>query len=207
MIAPDAGSPRASAHPPREPAHTSPQTDILVAASIIVAAAATLFFMGRVPICTCGYVKAWHGIVLSSENSQHLTDWYTPSHVIHGFGFYALLWLVGRRWPVGRRLVVAVLLESSWEVFENTAFVIERYRETTISLDYYGDSIVNSIADMLAMIGGFAAAATLPVWVVLGLAVGLEAFTAYFIRDNLILNIIMLISPLESIREWQMGSG
>lgn len=103
--------------------------------------------------------------------------------------------------------MVAVLLESSWEVFENTAFVIERYRETTISLDYYGDSVINSVSDILAMIGGFAAAARLPVWSVMAMTVGLEVFTAYFIRDNLTLNIIMLIYPLESILQWQMGPG
>jgi hypothetical protein len=178
--------------------------DVFATMAIIGTAAVILLVMGQVPICRCGYVKAWHGIVLSSENSQHLSDWYTFSHVIHGFAFYGIIWLIGRRWPLGRRLVLATIAEASWEVFENTDFVINRYREVTISLDYYGDSVINSVCDMLAMVGGFLAAARLPVWTVVALTFAMEVFVGYFIRDNLTLNIIMLIAPLDAIREWQM---
>ena len=176
-----------------------------IAAAVVAAMAAALHIMGHPLICKCGYVKLWHGVPLSSENSQHISDWYTFSHVIHGFAFYGLAWLAARRQPLGARLIAAVALECGWEVFENTEYVINRYREVTISLDYYGDSVLNSVMDVAAMVAGFFAAARLPVWATIVLALAFEAFVGYSIRDNLLLNIIMLIYPLEPIRRWQAG--
>src|SRR3990167_8632180 len=178
---------------------------ILFSIILLCVFALTLYLMGQIIICKCGYIKLWHGITFSSENSQHISDWYTFSHVIHGFAFYGLLWLVGRRWPTGIRLLVATAVEGGGEILENTDFIINRYREATISLDYYGDSILNSVSDILAMTVGFVLAWRVPVRIIVGLALAMEIGVGYAIRDNLTLNIIMLLHPVEWIRVWQGG--
>jgi hypothetical protein len=162
--------------------------------------------MGRLAICSCGYVKLWEGDPNGPGTSQHLTDWYTFSHLLHGFLFYFLLWLVVRRWPVGLRFLLAVLLEVGWEVLENSDFVIMRYRANTISLDYYGDSIVNSVSDTITAVVGYAIAAWLRPATTLAVALTIEIGLAIAIRDNLTLNIIMLIHKVPWIEAWQAAS-
>jgi len=185
------------------PARWSWRIWVLVGFGIVALQAATLLALGQPPICTCGTIKFWHGLVLSAENSQQLTDWYTFSHVIHGFGFYLLLWLIAPRAPFGVRLVVALGLEAGWEIFENTPFIIDRYRQQALAQGYIGDSVINSVFDTLAMALGFVLARILPAWVTVALALTMELFVGAMIRDNLTLNIIQLLYPSAAISSWQ----
>jgi hypothetical protein len=176
----------------------------VVAAPLIFAAAvAILIAMGRPPICACGTIAIWGPV--GPAQSQMLADWYSPSHIVHGLLFYAILWLVARRVPVERRFLVALLVECAWEIAENTPMVIDRYRTATAALGYSGDSVLNSASDIAMMALGFLAARKLPPWASVALLIALEVIPLLAIRDNLTLNIWMLLAPSDAIRAWQGG--
>jgi hypothetical protein len=182
---------------------------VLACVVTLAAAAVALRAMGRPWWCACGEPFLWSGQVLSRHNSQHLFDPYTFTHFSHGILLvWSLRLVLGRRRaasPLG--VVVAVVLEAAWEVFENTDFVIRRYREATISLDYYGDSIANSLGDIFAMLVAYLATMRLGFrWGLLGLVV-IDVVLAFWIRDGLILNVLMLVWPIAAIREWQAAVG
>jgi len=182
--------------------------------TFIAAAAclAILLAMGRPPICECGTIRFWHGFVQSPENSQQIADWYSFSHVIHGLLFYFFAHLLWRRWrwfgglPARWALPIAVGFEGFWELLENSPFIIQRYREVTVSWGYTGDSVINSMADIGWMVVGFLLAARMPVWASVVLALAFELFTLAVIRDNLTLNVVMLVLPVDSIVAWQAGA-
>ena len=182
---------------------TRPMRAATAAVLIVVATAAILYLMGRPPICTCGEIDLWVGEVNSSRTSQMLSDWYSPSHIVHGFLFYAALSLIARKWPVERRFLGALVVEVAWEIVENTPLIINRYREATAALGYTGDSDLNSVSDIAMMGLGFLLARRLPVWVSVAIVLMLELVPFLVIRDNLTLNVWMLLAPNESIRAWQ----
>jgi hypothetical protein len=179
------------------------RTTALAAFLIIALAAAIELAMGRHPICTCGTIDLWVGARDSAKTSQMLADWYSLSHIVHGLLFYGLLWLLARRWPASWRLLAALILEATWEVIENTPFTIDRYRQTTAALGYSGDSVINSVSDMLMMCAGFLIARKLPPWASLLVVVALEVVPLLAIRDNLALNVWNLIAPNPAVAAWQ----
>ena len=170
---------------------------------VLVAAAAILLAMGRNPVCTCGAIDLWVGERDSARTSQMLSDWYSFSHIVHGLLFYAALRFALRRWPAGDRFLAALLIEAGWEVLENTPMVIDRYRATTAALGYTGDSVLNSLSDILMMALGFLAARKLPVWVSIALLLALELVPLLVIRDNLFLNVWTLLAPNAAVQAWQ----
>lgn len=173
--------------------------------AVFAIAAAILFAMQRPPICTCGTVKLWEGVVNGPGNSQHLSDWYSFSNVIHGFLFYAGGWWLLRRQPMGLKLIAVSVLELAWEIAENSPAVIDRYRAATMAVGYSGDSILNSLSDGGMMVAGFLIASRLNWKLTAAIAVVFELFTLWTIRDNLTLNVLMLVAPSEAIRNWQAG--
>jgi hypothetical protein len=178
---------------------------LLIVVGFVTLQAVALLAMGQPPICTCGTVRLWMGDVHSSENSQQFADWYSYTHIVHGFFLYLLLWLVARRLPFGLRLALAIGLEAGWEIVENTPFVIERYRQLALAQGYIGDSVINSVGDSVAAAFGFMLARMLPVWTSAALVIAMELFVGYMIHDNLTLNIIQLIHPNGAISLWQSG--
>ncbi|MFK0164640.1 DUF2585 domain-containing protein [Rhizobium sp. NPDC090279] len=178
---------------------------LIACAVVLLVQIVAEYMMGRVPICTCGYVKLFEPVVKSSGNSQHIADWYTPSHIIHGFLFFGLTHLIMRGKQLSMRLFVAMLIESGWELLENSPIIINRYRAATISLDYVGDSILNSAMDAVFMVVGFLFAWRAPVLVTVAIAIFFELLTGYLIRDNLTLNVLMLVWPVDAIKTWQGG--
>jgi hypothetical protein len=179
------------------------RTAAIAAILIVLAAAAVLLAMGRNPICTCGTIDLWVGGRDSPKTSQMLADWYSASHVVHGLIFYALLWLVARRAPVQWRFLAAVVVEANWEIVENTPMVIDRYRHATAALGYNGDSVLNSMSDITMMAIGFLIARKLPAWGSIVLLLVLELMPLLVIRDNLTLNVWMLLAPNPVIAAWQ----
>lgn len=180
--------------------------EVVALAAILIVAAATLHLMGQPWWCAQGDLAPWASDINSPHNSQHLVDAYTLTHLLHGLALYAILWaLAGGELEQRRRFIIAMALEAAWEVFENTDLIIGRYREGTISLDYFGDSIVNSLGDLAACAVGYGAAITLPAWASIATFAGVEILLLLWIRDSLLLNIVMLVRPLEAIKTWQMG--
>jgi hypothetical protein len=172
---------------------------------IILTSAFVELSMGRRIWGLGGIPGFWSGDIWSEHNSQFLLDPYTFTHISHGILFYALLTLAFRAWPLTMRFMLAAGLEGAWEVLENTTFIINRYRTDTISLNYFGDSVVNSAGDILACVVGFLLASKLPKTATIALAIGLEVGLLIWTRDNLTLNIVMLLYPSSAIRAWQLG--
>lgn len=172
---------------------------------ILIVGAGAELAMGRTPICTCGTIELWVGARDSSKTSQMLADWYTFSHLVHGFLFYLFLWTTARRWPVQWRFVVALFVETAWEIFENTPLIIAHYRATTAARGYSGDSVINSLSDIILTGLSFLAARQLPVWTSIIIVIMLEVIPLVFIRDNLTLNVWMFVAPNNAIQAWQAG--
>ncbi|MHB0951638.1 MAG: DUF2585 domain-containing protein [Allorhizobium sp.] len=176
---------------------------LIAVAAVFVVQIVALYVMGRVPLCECGFTRLFDSAVNSAENSQHLSDWYSPSHIIHGFLFYLLGFVILRKQPLLAKLLLAMFVEVGWELIENSPLIIERYRTATMAVTYQGDSILNSGMDTIFMVAGFLLAARAPVWATVLIALVLEVFVAWIIRDNLTLNVVMLLWPIEAVKAWQ----
>jgi len=170
---------------------------------VIAVLAGVLWMLGRTLWCGCGQPVPWSWQVESRHNSQHLIDPYTFTHLLHGVVFFAVLSPLAGRVSGPTRWLIATVIEAAWEVLENTPLIIERYRAATISLDYYGDSIANSVFDVIACLVGYAITSRLRWYSSAALFVLVEAVLLVTIRDSLLLNVIMLVAPSETILQWQ----
>ncbi len=177
---------------------------LLVALSVVIAAAAILWLMGRPPLYKGGLIELWGPV--GPKQSQMIADWYSASHLVHGFLFYGLLYLAAKKMKWERRLVLATIVESAWELVENSPVIINRYREATIALGYNGDTILNSVSDIVMMGIGFLVARRVPVWASVMIVLVLELVPLAIIRDNLTLNVWMLLAPNDALRAWQGGA-
>jgi hypothetical protein len=179
----------------------------LAGGGILAVAAAIEFCMGRIPISKSGTIRLWVSQTNGPETSQQIADWYSVTHVLHGIILYGLIHLASRRkWPMGVCALLALGAEAGWEVLENSPFIINRYRAETLATGYVGDSILNSMCDIGFCMLGFELARRLPARVTVLLVVAAEVGLAIAIRDNLTLNVLMLIHPVEAIKRWQMGA-
>ena len=176
---------------------------LLICLAILAAQALIEHGLGRLTLGPDGKLGWWDGDIWGSENSQRVADAYSFSHIAHGILFFALLWLVARKLPLSTRFLMAVLLEAGWEILENSPIIIDRYREATIAQGYVGDSVLNSCSDVGMMMLGFILAGRVRVWVSVAVVLGMEIFCLLWVRDNLTLNIIMLLYPIESLKAWQ----
>lgn len=180
---------------------------VLIAVLLAAVQAAMLRHLGQPWIAADGVVRLWAGDPLSPRTSQELADWYSFSHIIHGFAFFWLLKWRAPRLPLGARLLIAMGAEAAWEVAENSPFLIQAYRRQALAVGYVGDSVINSLSDTLMMVLGFLIAARLKARWVIALALGFEVMTAITIRDGLCLNILNFAWPIPAVHDWQAGAG
>lgn len=178
---------------------------LLSCLAILAVAVVTLDLQGRVWWCQAGDYTPWSWDIWTAHNSQHILDPYTFTHILHGVLEFWLIGLVFWKVPLAWRFVIAIFIESSWEVAENSSYIINRYREETLSLNYFGDSIINSVADIAACAFGFYVAYKIKFWRSLAFFIATEVILLLTIRDSLIINIIMLIYPIEAIKLWQIN--
>lgn len=189
----------------RTPPAAQPWIYAVLIVALFAAKALVLWALDRPFLCPCGFARVWHAGISGPENSQHLADWYSPSHLIFGMLFYWLMWKTSRHWPRGWLYVAATVASVGWEVAENLPFMIERFGDTGLGQPYAGDSILNSVGDTVFTLAGFALAMRLPVAATIVLAAALEVAAGLVARDSFLLTLVTFIHPLDAIQRWQAG--